>query len=103
MYSENVPLWVAGLVVLVILATAVVAWVGARRAARSLFDAREAARVSFLFGAALVSWLALAFMIVFLPRPVNAPASVGSMIVLNLYLSLTMYGYVLSFLSSTYR
>ena len=67
MYSENVPLWAAVLVVLVIVATAVVAWAGARRAARSLFDARKAARVSFLFGAALASWLALAFLIVFLP------------------------------------
>jgi cytochrome c-type biogenesis protein CcmH/NrfF len=68
-YSENVPLWVAVPVVLVIVATAVVAWIGTRRAARSLLDARKATRVSFLFAAALASWLALAFLIVFLPRP----------------------------------
>ena len=103
MYSENVPLWAAVLVVLVIVATAVVAWAGARRAARSLFDARKTARVSFLFGAALASWLALAFLIVFLPRPENAPATVGAVIVLAWNLALTTVGYGLRFFSGTYR
>jgi hypothetical protein len=102
-YSENVPLWAAVLVVLVIVATAVVAWAGARRAARLLFDARKAARVSFLFGAALASWLALAFLIVFLPRPENAPAMVGAVIVLSWNLALTTVGYGLRFFSGTYR
>ena len=74
MYAENVPLWVAVVVVFEIVATAVVAWAGVRRAARSLFAARKAARVSLLFGVALASWLALASLIVLLPRPENAPA-----------------------------
>ena len=103
MYSENVPLWVTVVVVVVIVATAVVAWVGARRAARSLFDARKAARVSFLFGAALASWLALAFLIVFLPRPENAPAMIGAVIVLAWNLALMTFGYGLRFFSRTYR
>ncbi len=103
MYAENVPLWAAVLVVLVIVATAVVAGVGARRAARSLFAARKAARVSFLFGVALASWLALAFLIVFLPRPENAPATVGAVIVLTWNLVLTTVGYGLRFFSGTYR
>ena len=102
-YSENVPLWAAVLVVLVIVATAVVAWAGARRAARLLFDAPKAARVSFLFGAALASWLALAFLIVFLPRPENAPATVGAVIVLSWNLALATVGYGLRFFSGTYR
>jgi len=102
-YAENVPLWAAVLVVLVIVATAVVAGVGARRAARSLFAARKAATVSFLFGVALASWLALAFLIVFLPRPENAPATVGAVIVLTWNLVLTTVGYGLRFFSGTYR
>ena len=103
MYSENVPLWVAILVVLVVVATAVVAWAGTKRAARSLFDARKATRVSLLFGAALASWLALAFLIVLLPRPENAPAAVGAVIVLAWNLALTTFGYGLRFFSRTYR
>ena len=103
MYSENVPLWVAVVVVVVIVATAIVACVGASRAARSLFDARKAARISFLFGAGLASWLALAFLIVFLPRPENAPATVGAVIVLAWNLALTTFGYGLRFFSGTYR
>jgi hypothetical protein len=102
-YAENVPLWAAVLVTLVIVATAVVAWAGMRRAARSLFAAREAARVSSLFGAVLASWLALAFLIVFLPRPENAPPTVGAMIVLAWTLALTTVGYGLRFFSRTYR
>jgi hypothetical protein len=102
-YSENVPLWVAVAVVVVIVATAVVAWAGVRRAARSLFDARKAARVSFLFGVALASWLALAFLIAFLPRPESAPATVGAVIVLTWNLVLTTVGYGLRFFSGTYR
>ena len=90
-------------VVVVIVATAVVAWAGARRAARSLFDARKAARVSFLFGAALASWLALAFLIVLIPRPENAPATVGAVIVLAWNLAVTTFGYGLRFFSGTYR
>ena len=103
MYSENVPLWVAVAVVVVIVATAVVAWAGVRRAARSLFAARKAAKVSFLFGVALASWLALAFLIVLLPRPENAPAAVGAVIVLAFNLALTTFGYGLRFFSETYR
>ena len=103
MYSANVPLWVAVPVVLVIVATAVVAWMGTRRAARSLFDARKARKVSFLFAAALASWLALAFLIVFLPRPENAPATVGAVIVLTWNLALMTLGYGLRFFSRTYR
>jgi hypothetical protein len=102
-YSENLPLWAAVVVVVVIVATAVVAWAGARRAARSLFDTRKAARVSFLVGAALASWLALAFLIVFLPRPENAPATVGAVIILAWNLALTTFGYGLRFFSGTYR
>jgi hypothetical protein len=102
-YSEDVSLWAAVLVVLVIVATAVVAWVGARRATRSLFDASKAARVSLLFGAALASWLALAFLIVFLPRPENAPAIVGAVIVLAWNLALITVGYGLRYFSGTYR
>jgi hypothetical protein len=102
-YAENVPLWVAVVVVFEIVATAVVAWAGARRAARSLFDAQKATRVSLLFGAALASWLALAFLIVFLPRPENAPATIGAVIVLTWNLALTTVGYGLRFFSRTYR
>src|SRR5919202_4194263 len=102
-YSEDVPLWVAVPVVLVIVATAVVAWMGTRRAARSLFDARKAKRVSFLFAAVLTSWLVLAFLIVFLPRPENAPATIGAVIVLTWNLALISLGYGLRFFSRTYR
>jgi len=102
-YSEDVPLWAAVLVVLVIVATAVVAWAGARRAARSVFDTSKAARVSLLFGAALASWLALAFLIVFLPRPENAPAIVGAVIVLVWNLALITVGYGLRYFFGTYR
>ncbi|MDQ3925775.1 MAG: hypothetical protein M3272_02125 [Actinomycetota bacterium] len=103
MYSEDVPLWAAVLVVLVIVATAVVAWVGARRATRSLFDASKAVGVSLLFGTALASWLALAFLIVFLPRPENTPAIVGAVIVLAWNLALITVGYGLRYFSGTYR
>jgi hypothetical protein len=102
-YAENIPVWVAVLVVLVIVATAVVAWAGARRTGHSLFDARKAARVSFLFGAALAGWLALAFLLVFLPRPENAPPTIGAVIVLAWNLALTTVGFGLRFFSVTYR
>ena len=103
MYVENVPLWAAVLIVVSTVATAVAAWVGVRHATRSLFDARKAARVSFLFGAALAGWLALAFLIVFLPRPENAPPTIGAVIVLAWNLALTTVGYGLRFFSVTYR
>jgi hypothetical protein len=102
-YAENIPLWAAMLVVFAIVATAVVAWAGAGRAAHSLFDARKAARVSVLFGVALASWLVLAFLVVFLPRPENAPPTIGAVIVLAWNLALTTVGYGLRFFSVTYR
>jgi hypothetical protein len=102
-YAENVPPWAAVVVVVVVVATALVAWVGISRAARSLYGVRKAARVSSLFGAVLASWIALAFLIVLLPRPENAPAPDVGAIVLTWNLALTSVGYGLRFLSGTYR
>lgn len=103
MYVESVPLWVATVVLLDIVATALVAWLGLRRAARSLFDAQKAARISSLFAAVLVSWFVVALLITLVPRPEDAPASLAAAVVLVWNLLLTVVGYGLRFFSGTYR
>ena len=103
MYGENVPVWAAVVVVLVIMATAILAWAGVRGAARSLFSAGKAARVSSLFAAAIAAWLAAAFLITLIPRPETTDAATGAMIVLGWNLALTAVGYGLRFFSGTYR
>ena len=103
MHPEGVPLWAAMVVVLVILATALAAWIGLRRAAHSLFDARKAARISSLFAAVLLSWLVIALLFTLVPRPDNAPAALAAVVVLAWNLLLTVVGYGLRFFSGTYR
>jgi len=102
-YGENVPVWAAVVVVLVIVATGIVAWAGVRSAARSLFGVRKAARVSSLFAAVMTAWLAAAFLITIVPRPETADAATGAAIVLGWNLALTAVGYGLRFVSGIYR
>ena len=103
MYADNVPVWAAVVVVLVIVATAIIAWAGVRSAARSLFSASKAARVSSLFAAVMAAWLVAAFLIGLVPRPEIAGAATGAVIVLGWTLALTAVGYGLRFVSETYR
>ena len=103
MYADNVPVWAAVVVVLVIVATAIIAWAGVRSAARSLFSASKAARVSSLFAAVMAAWLVAAFLIALVPRPEIAGAATGAVIVLGWTLALTAVGYGLRFVSETYR
>ncbi len=100
---ESVPLWAATVVLLDIVAAALVAWVGLRRAARSLFDAQKAARVSSLFAAVLVNWFVAATLITLVPRPDGAPAALAAVVILAWNLLLTTVGYGLRFFSRTYR
>ena len=100
---ESVPLWAATVVLLDIVAAALVAWVGLRRAARSLFDAQKAARVSSLFAAVLVNWFVAAILITLVPRPDGAPAALAAVVILAWNLLLTTVGYGLRFFSRTYR
>jgi len=102
-YGENVPVWAAVVVVLVIVATAIVAWAGVRSAARSLFSARKAVMVSSLFAAVMAAWLVAAFLITVVPRPETADAATGAVIVLGWNLALTAVGYGLRFVSGIYR
>lgn len=103
MYGEGVPVWAAVVVVLVIVATAIVAWAGVRSAARSLLSVRKATRVSSLFAAVMAAWLVAAFLITLVPRPETADAATGAVIVLGWNLALTAVGYGLRFVSGTYR
>jgi hypothetical protein len=102
-YADNVPVWAAVIVVLVIVATAIIAWAGVRSAAHSRYSPSKAARVSSLFAAVMTAWLAAAFLIALVPRPENAGAATGAVIVLGWTLALTAVGYGLRFVSETYR
>jgi hypothetical protein len=102
-HVEGVPLWAATVVLLDIIVAALATWVGLRRAARSLFDARKAARISSLFAAVLVSWFVVAVLITLVPRPDDAPASLAAVVVLTWNLLLAAVGYGLRFFSETYR
>ena len=102
-HIESVPLWAATVVLLDIVAAALVAWVGLRHAARSLFDAKKAARVSSLFAAVLMGWFVAAVLITLVPRPDDAPAVLAAVVVLTWNLLLTAVGYGLRFFSRTHR
>src|SRR3712207_35381 len=101
-YADNVPVWAAVVVVLVIVATAIIAWAGVRSAARSLFSASKAARVSSLFAAVMAAWLAAAFLIALVPRPEIADAATGAVIVLGWTLALTAVGHGCGFVPTSY-
>ncbi len=79
------------------------AWAGLSRAARSVFDARKAARVSSRFGAVLAGWFAVALVITLVPRPEGAPEALASVIVVVWNALLVAVGYGLRFFSRTYR
>ncbi len=102
-HVESIPLWAATVVLLDIVAAALVAWIGLRRAAHSLFDVRKAARTSSLFAVVLLSWFVVAVLITLVPRPDDTPAVLAAVIVLAWNLLLTAVGYGLRFFSRTYR
>jgi hypothetical protein len=102
MHVESVPLWVAAVVLVDIVGAALVAWIGLRRAARSLFEARKAARTSSLFATVLLSWFVVAALITLVPRPEDAPAMLAAAVVVVWNLLLTAVGYGLRFFSRTY-
>ena len=103
MHVESVPLWAAAVVLVDIVGAALVAWIGLRRAAHSLFDARKAARISTFFAAVLLSWFLVAVLITLVPRPDDAPAMLAAVVILVWNLLLTAVGYGLRFFSRTYR
>lgn len=103
MHVEGIPLWAATVVLLDIVTAALVGWIALRRAARSLFDARKAARISSLFATVLMSWSMIALLITLVPRPDDAPARLAAVVVLAWNLLLTTVGYGLRFFSETYR
>jgi len=102
MNVESVPLWAAAVVLVDIVGAALVAWIGLRRAAHSLFDARKAARTSSLFATVLLSWFVVAALITLVPRPEDAPAMLAAAVVVVWNLLLTAVGYGLRFFSRTY-
>ncbi len=103
MQVDSVPLWAAAVVLVDIVGAALVAWIGLKRAAHSLFDAPKAARISSLFAAVFLSWFVVAVLITLVPRPDDAPAALAAVVVLVWNVLLTAVDYGSRFFSGTYR